>query len=60
MKKLYTISFVAYGGITIEAEDEDDAFSRFYIEQYTTLRDDIAYELAANGAEITDIVEEGE
>jgi len=59
MAKLYTISFVKYGGITIEAESEEEALDIFNSDAG---QEDAMYELANNYSplDITDIIEEEE
>ena len=53
--KQYTICFAATGGITINAESEDEALKKF-----EALSDhDIMCELGQNGFDITDIIDEG-
>ena len=53
--KQYTICFAATGGITINAESEDEA-----LEKFEGLSDhDIMCELGRNGFDITDIIDEG-
>lgn len=52
----YTICFAATGGITINAESEDEALKKF-----ECLSDhDIMCELGLNGFDITDIIDEGD
>ena len=54
--KQYTICFAATGGITINAESEDEA-----LEKFEGLSDhDIMCELGRNGFDITDIIDEGD
>lgn len=54
--KQFTICFAATGGITIDAETEDEA-----LEKFEELSDhDIMCELGRNGFDITDIIDEGE
>lgn len=54
--KQYTICYCATGGITIDAENEDEAMEKFEKLSDQELRD----ELGQNGFDITDIIDEGE
>ena len=54
--KQFTICFAATGGITINAETEDEALKKF--EELSDY--DIMCELGGNGFDITDIIDEGE
>ena len=52
--KEFTITFAATGGVTIEAENEDEAIARF-----NEMSDSALFEeLTQNGIEMTEIFEE--
>ncbi len=56
MKKVYTICFMVTGGVTIEAESEDEALSLF--DTSPAVIADAYASLADNELTITDIIEE--
>ena len=55
MSKLFTIVYTCYGGVTIEAEDEDDALRKF---ETPEVRHQAYNELSYNPLDIADIIEE--
>ena len=55
MSKLFTISYLCTGGVTIEAEDEEDALRKF---ETPAVQQEAYDELAYNPLDITDIIEE--
>jgi hypothetical protein len=55
MSKLFTIAYICYGGVTIDAEDEDDALRKF---EKPEVRRQAYNELSYNPLDITDIIEE--
>lgn len=54
MKK-WTVCFLVSGGVTIEAETEDEALSLFNSEQYDAI---VQEELLENYVDVTEIFEE--
>lgn len=52
---MYTICFMATGGITVEAESEEEAMNRFEADD---IQADIGTILAENGVDITGVYED--
>ena len=52
---MYTIRFMATGGITVEAESEEEAMIKFY---GNDVQDDIGFILAENGVDVTEVYED--
>lgn len=55
MKKAYTICYMVTGGVTIEAESEDEAINRFYSGEFD---EEIGRSLAENEITVTETYEE--
>ena len=53
---IYTVCFMATGGIEIEADSEEDAVRKFNEE---ILEEDIIENLTSNGWDVTEVFEEG-
>lgn len=53
--KRYTICFMSTGGITVDAENEEDALDRFENGEFD---EDVYMSLAANDVSFTEIYEE--
>lgn len=56
MARQYTICYIATGGITLEADNEDEAIRKFEDIDYAVIKEQLIY----NGYDITDIIDEGE
>ena len=54
---IYTVCFMATGGIEIEADSEEEAVRKFNEE---ILEEDIIENLTANGWDVTEVFEEDE
>lgn len=52
---MYTIRFMATGGITVEAESKEEAMNRF---EEDDIQADIGMILAENGVDITEVDED--
>lgn len=53
---IYTVCFMATGGMQIEADSEEEAIRKFNEE---TLEEDIIENLTSNGWDVTEVFEEG-
>ena len=53
---IYTVCFMATGGMQIEADNEEEAIRKFNEE---VLEEDIIENLTSNGWDVTEVFEEG-